>query len=89
MKANNLPTVKVSEIDHLEAGRYIRGLRTRALMSLRRLSHELGVSAPFLSDLELGLCFLSTDSVYLVIGCLVIGTNDDGHGLWIPHGLTR
>ena len=54
MKANNLPTVKVSEIDHLEAGRYIRGLRTRALMSLRRLSHELGVSAPFLSDLELG-----------------------------------
>lgn len=47
-------TRTVEEINHIEAGRRIRNLRYKAGMSLRRLAKEMGLSAPFISDLELG-----------------------------------
>ena len=49
-----LPTRTVQEIDHIEAGRRIRALRESTGMSLRWLATQMGFSAPFISDLELG-----------------------------------
>jgi len=49
-----LPTEKVNKINHLEAGKRIRAAREKAGKSLRWLAHELGITPPFLSDLELG-----------------------------------
>ena len=49
-----LPTTTVEKIDHLEAGKRIRAMREQAGMSVRRLAKEMGFSAPFVSDLELG-----------------------------------
>lgn len=51
-----LPTVEVrsKEINHAECGKLIRAKREKLGMSLRRLAKEMGVTAPFLSDLELG-----------------------------------
>jgi transcriptional regulator with XRE-family HTH domain len=49
-----LPTIKVQEINHAEAGKQIRTLRVKNNISLRRLAVALKISAPFLSDMELG-----------------------------------
>ena len=49
-----LPTVQVQETNHAEAGKQIRALREKKGITLRRLAHALKISAPFLSDLELG-----------------------------------
>lgn len=49
-----LPTIPSKEINHAEAGRIIRQRREKSGMSLRRLAKEMGYSAPFVSDLELG-----------------------------------
>lgn len=49
-----LPTEKVSKINHLEAGKRVRNLRESKEMSLRRLAHLMGITPPYLSDMELG-----------------------------------
>jgi transcriptional regulator with XRE-family HTH domain len=49
-----LPTTTVEKVDHAKAGSEIRRLRVAAGISLRRLALLLQVSAPFLSDMELG-----------------------------------
>lgn len=54
--AMKIPTTKsrVENINHAEAGRLIRQKREARGLSLRRLAKEMGVSAPFLCDLERG-----------------------------------
>ena len=42
------------EIRNVQAGEMIRELRERKGISLRAVADELGLSAPFISDLELG-----------------------------------
>jgi transcriptional regulator with XRE-family HTH domain len=49
-----LPTNKVTEINHTEAGKRVRSARIKSEMSLRRLAAELGIKPSYLSDLELG-----------------------------------
>ncbi len=51
-----LPTksVQTTEINHQLAGDRVRQVRKKAGISLRKLATEMGVSAPFLSDLERG-----------------------------------
>lgn len=49
-----LPVETVQQIDQEEAAKTIRGLREKAGMSIRRLAAELGFSAAFVSDMELG-----------------------------------
>lgn len=49
-----LPTIQVTEVNHVEAGAIIRSLRKEHGMSLRTLAKEMDYSAPFISDLELG-----------------------------------
>lgn len=51
---NELPTIQKTEIDNVKAGRIVRDLRISVGKSLRWLADELEVSAPFLSDMELG-----------------------------------
>lgn len=48
------PTIKTVTIDHTEAGRIIRALRTKAGVSVRGLAKRLGCTASFISDLERG-----------------------------------
>jgi transcriptional regulator with XRE-family HTH domain len=49
-----LPTTQVQEINHAEAGKQVRALREKNNITLRRLAVALKISAPFLSDMELG-----------------------------------
>jgi len=49
-----MATLKKEVIDHVETGKRVRAERERAEMSLRKLAHFMGISPPFLSDLELG-----------------------------------
>jgi transcriptional regulator with XRE-family HTH domain len=49
-----LPTIKSDEIDHAKAGAMLRERRLSQGISLRQLASQLDISAPFLSDLELG-----------------------------------
>lgn len=48
------PTKTIAVIDHQRAGAQIRDMRVRRGMSLRSMAKRIGISAPFLSDLELG-----------------------------------
>lgn len=52
--APKLATVKKTTIDHLETGKRVRKAREDKAMSLRKLAHLMGITPPFLSDLELG-----------------------------------
>lgn len=47
-------TKKVDEIDDAATGAKIRKLREESGLSLRAVALEMAVSAPYLSDLELG-----------------------------------
>ncbi len=49
-----LATEKVNKINNIETGKRVRAAREKAGKSLRWLANELDVTAPFLSDLELG-----------------------------------
>ena len=49
-----LPTVQITKPDSAEAGKIIRLSREKSGISLRRLAYEMGISPPFLSDMELG-----------------------------------
>lgn len=49
-----ISTVQQTQIDHIKTGASVRQLRKRKKVSLRNLAIQMGVSAPFLSDLELG-----------------------------------
>jgi transcriptional regulator with XRE-family HTH domain len=50
----NLPMIKISDINHAEAGKRIRAARIAGNISLRSLAGKMHISAPFLSDLERG-----------------------------------
>ena len=52
--AIKMVTKKATEIDHIETGKRIRKERERIGMSLRKLAILMGITPPFLSDLELG-----------------------------------
>lgn len=47
-------TRTVTVVDSVALGRHLRELRERADISLRSMAKLLGVSAPYLSDAELG-----------------------------------
>lgn len=47
-----LKTIKVP--DHVAAGAEMRARRRKAKLSLRSVATRLGISAPYLCDLELG-----------------------------------
>ncbi len=49
-----IPLIKVEQINHAAAGRYVRSVRKVNGKSLRWLARQMGCSAPFLSDLERG-----------------------------------
>jgi len=51
-----IPMNKVTrnEIDHRKAGEIVRKSRESAKLSLRELARRLLLSAPYMSDLELG-----------------------------------
>jgi transcriptional regulator with XRE-family HTH domain len=50
----SLPTFTKTVTDHTKAGQLIRQARKAAKLSLRSLAKLLDISAPFLSDMELG-----------------------------------
>ena len=47
-------TVTVSKINHAVAGKMLRDARKKAGVSLRELARRMKISAPYLSDMELG-----------------------------------
>jgi len=47
-------TVNKKVIDHVATGKIARRAREKVEMSLRKVAKKMKVSAPFLSDLELG-----------------------------------
>lgn len=49
-----LKTFQSSVIDHTATGAANRGKRSKSKVSIRKLAEELGLSAPYLSDLERG-----------------------------------
>ena len=49
-----IPVENIEKIDHGAAGKIIRDLREKNNITLRRLAVALKISAPFLSDMELG-----------------------------------
>ncbi len=49
-----IPTKPAYEIDHALAGKNVRSAREQRGMSLRKLAIKMGITAPFLSDLERG-----------------------------------
>ncbi len=49
-----LVTIKVEKIDHQETGRRCRVLREEAGLSLRKVAELMGLSPPYLSDIERG-----------------------------------
>jgi transcriptional regulator with XRE-family HTH domain len=49
-----LPVTFVPKINHTEAGRIVRSLRSKSGMSLRTMARRMRLSAPFVSDLERG-----------------------------------
>lgn len=50
----NIVTKDVTEIDHARTGRALREYRETADLSLRAIANEMGISPPYLSDLERG-----------------------------------
>lgn len=50
----NLITHRVEVIDHEATGQRFRAAREAAKISLREMARRLGMSAPYVSDLELG-----------------------------------
>ena len=49
-----LPTIQIDKPDNEVAGQFIRDQREKHGITLRRLAHEMGITPPFLSDMELG-----------------------------------
>ena len=49
-----VPTTNIKIIDHAESGKRIRGMRTRAGISLKTLAIKLELSSAYVSDLEHG-----------------------------------
>lgn len=50
----NLPVTTVVKTDNAAAGEAIRSMRKAKKISLRRLAKALGITPPYLSDMELG-----------------------------------
>lgn len=48
------PTKTATVIDHAETAKLARAIRKKRGVSLRAVARHLGISAPYLSDLELG-----------------------------------
>ena len=53
-------------------GETIRNLREKAGLSLRELAKRAGVSAPFMSDVELGRRYPSDDVLGVIATCLKV-----------------
>jgi transcriptional regulator with XRE-family HTH domain len=47
-------TIRLTKINHRAAGKIVRDARKRAGVSLRELARRMDISAPYLSDMELG-----------------------------------
>lgn len=65
-----LPTVQTSETDDEKAGAQIRKMREENGITLRRLAVALGISAAFLSDMELGRRGWSPERFALAQKCI-------------------
>ena len=49
-----LPTINTTQINHTEAGELIRKFRVLHKVSQKALADKMGISAPFVCDLEKG-----------------------------------
>ena len=49
-----LPVIQTTKIDQTKAGQMIRELRKKSDVSLRDMAAQMNLSAPFVSDMELG-----------------------------------
>jgi transcriptional regulator with XRE-family HTH domain len=62
--------------DEVTLGRKLRSLREATGQSLRELAREIGVSAPFLSDVELGRRYPSGEVLAILSEKLGVKTED-------------
>jgi len=60
----------------LSLGQRLRELRDKADLSLRELAKRIGVSSPFLSDIELGRRFPSEEILAKLAGALNVSLED-------------
>lgn len=58
------------EPDHHETGKQMRALREETGRSLRSVASAIGISAPYLSDMELGRRGWSSDMILKVTSAL-------------------
>lgn len=56
---------------HARVGRALRACRERQKLSLRDVAKKLGVSAPYLSDVERGYRTLSSDNLEMYMGLVI------------------
>jgi transcriptional regulator with XRE-family HTH domain len=49
-----VPVIQTTKIDQAKAGQMIRELRKKSGVSLRDMALKMNLSAPFVSDMELG-----------------------------------
>jgi transcriptional regulator with XRE-family HTH domain len=59
-------------MDNTTLGETIRNLREKADLSLRELAKRVSVSAPFMSDVELGRRYPGEDVLAGIAGCLKV-----------------
>jgi transcriptional regulator with XRE-family HTH domain len=65
----------------ISLGQRIHELRDKADLSLRALAKKIGISSPFLSDIELGRRFPSQEVLAKLAGALSVSL-DDGQYLF-------
>ena len=63
-------------MDDLTLGQKLRQLRDKADLSLRELADQVKVTAPFLSDIELGRRYPSDDVLAKLAECLRVSINE-------------
>ena len=57
-------------------GQRLRELRDKVSLSLRKLADQIGISAPFLSDIELGRRFPSEEILAKLAGALEVSPDE-------------
>jgi transcriptional regulator with XRE-family HTH domain len=60
----------------ISLGQRLHELRDKAALSLRELSRKVGISSPFLSDIELGRRFPSEEILAKLAGALNVSLED-------------
>ena len=76
--ASNLPgrPYRRSHMIEISLGQRIRELRDKAALSLRGLAKRIGISSPFLSDIELGRRFPSEEILAKLAGALEVSPDE-------------